>query len=122
MSLDLSAKLREILNNHFAFSSETTDQIINFISAFRPNNWIYPGVLKRQLNLRIEDAYRILALLEDAGLVESWYEYCCGHCQRVLGSVRRFNELPESFECDVCGSTMSTMENTIKIYKVLSYE
>ena len=119
MSLDLSTKLREILNSNYQYSPEKTDEIINFISLYRSGMWIYPGVLKRQLNLKIEDVYRILARLEESGCVESWYEYCCGHCQRILGTVRRFNELPDEFECEVCGENMSTMDNTIKIYKVL---
>ena len=79
---------------------------------------IYPGVVKRQLSVSIEDSYRILSALEKAKVLESWYEYCCGHCQRVLGTVQRFNELPESFDCEVCGTHMNTMDNTIKIYKV----
>jgi len=81
--------------------------------------WIYPGVLKRNLNIEIESVYKLLDLLEGKGEVESWYEYCCGHCQRVLGTVQHFNELPDSFECELCGSEMPTLENTFKIYKVL---
>ena len=80
--------------------------------------WVYPGVLKRELKISIEDAYRLLTLLEKEKAVESWYEYCCGNWEHVLGTVQRFNELPDTFECDVCGNIVSTIENTIKIYRV----
>lgn len=119
MSLNLLTVLETVLNNRFTFSSENNSAIIQLMSQYRPNSWIYPGVLKRQLGLKIEDVYKILSALEESGVVESWYEYCCGHCQHVLGTVQRLNELPESFECEVCGCTMPTIENTIKIYKVL---
>ena len=69
--------------------------------------------------MSIKDVYVLLTKMEQIGLVESWYEMCCGHCQKMMGLVRRFNELPETFECENCGSNMSTLENTIKIYKVL---
>ena len=119
MSLNLSAKLEEILDNSFNYPESTCRQIIDFLSRYQSGSWIYPGVLKRELNICIEDAYRILSTLEQNGIVESWYEYCCGNCQHVLGTVQRFNELPDTFECEFCGTTVSTIENTINIYKVI---
>ena len=119
MSSDLSVRLKEILSRTFNYSEHKQAEIIQFLSKYSPGYWVYPGVLKRELQIAIEDSYRILEALSDAGLVEGWYEYCCGNCQHVLGTVRQFNELPSSFECDFCGSTMNTLENTIKIYKVI---
>lgn len=119
MSLDLSAKLWELLNTQFDYSEDKKREIVRFMERYKSGNWIYPGVLKRNLNIKIEDAYRLLEALEGFHAVESWYEYCCGHCQRVLGTVRRFNELPDSFECELCGNKMPTLENTFKIYKAL---
>lgn len=119
MSLDLLAKLKEILNAQFNYNAEKEREILTFFSAYKSKDWIYPGVIKRKLNLAIEDVYRILEALKLDGAVESWYEYCCVHCQRTLGTVQHFNELPEFFECDFCGETLSTLENTIKIYRML---
>ncbi len=119
MSLDLSTKLWELLNTQFDYSKEKNEQIVRFILNFKVGQWIYPGVLKRNLNIEIENVYRLLELLEDKEEVEGWYEYCCGHCQRALGTVRHFNELPDSFECEICGNEMPTLENTFKIYKVI---
>ncbi len=119
MSLNLLAKLEEILNAQFNYDVEKKDEILVFFSTYKSKDWIYPGVIKRKLNLAIEDAYKILEALKKERVVESWYEYCCVHCQRTLGTVQHFNELPEYFECDFCGETLSSMENTIKIYRVL---
>lgn len=119
MSLDLSTKLWELLNTQFNYSEEKAKEIVCFIQNYKKGQWIYPGVLKRNLDIKIEDVYRLLERLEEAKEVEGWYEYCCGHCQHSLGTVRQFNELPDSFECEICGSRMPTLENTFKIYKVI---
>lgn len=119
MSLNLSTKLEKILKDKFDYSQSKSNQILDFFRNYRTGQWIYPGVLKRQLNITIEDAYKMMSLLEECGAVESWYEYCCGNCQHVLGAVQRFNELPDTFECEFCGNIVSTVENTIKIYKVI---
>lgn len=114
----LLTELDHILHDKFSFTEARQKQFAAFFSHYNAGDWIYPGVVKRQLSVSIEDSYRILSALEKAKVLESWYEYCCGHCQRVLGTVQRFNELPESFDCEVCGTHMNTMDNTIKIYKV----
>ena len=122
MSCDILMRLSEILNNDFSYSPEINAKVINLLSMYssKPSKcWIYPGTVKRNTGMDIIDVYKLLSELEQCGFVESWYEMCCGHCQRMMGQVRRFNELPETFECENCGETMQTLENTIKIYKAL---
>ena len=119
MSLDSLEKLKEVLNTQFDFSDTEKSRMTAFLSHYKSGYWIYPGVLKREFHISISTVYKMLEELVKAGVVEGWYEYCCGNCQHVLGTVRRFNELPDTFECDNCGSTVITMENIIKIYRVL---
>lgn len=117
--LTLSVALRITLEEESRYSSEEIEKIIKVFSRYHAKDWIYPGAIKRQLKFKIEDVYHILNALEKTGVIEGWYELCCGHCQRVLGTVKRFNELPPEFTCELCDTTLNTMENTIKIYKVL---
>ncbi len=121
MLLNIFTRLDEILTNDFSYSHEINSKVKEIFSLyFAPKKpWIYPGAIKRYSGMKIDDVYKVLPKLEQLGFVESWYEMCCGYCQRMQGIVRRFNELPEKFECEVCGNTMSTLDNTIKIYKVL---
>lgn len=118
MSSNLFVRLSPTLKKH-NFSDSKINSFARFFSYYHKGNWIYPGTLKRELNITIEDSYRILEELKNQGIVESYYELRCGHCQHVFGIVQCFNELPDSFECESCGSIMNTLENTIKIYKVL---
>ena len=93
-----------------------------FVAKCRQGQWIYPGVVVRELGIPIEEVYKTLEELVDEDAIEPWYECCCGNCGHEQGKVHLFNELPPTFECDACGSTMDTMENTTKIYKVLGKE
>ncbi len=119
MSFEILTKLGEILNVKFEYSPEIIVQVKEIFSAYHSGSWIYPSVIKRFSGIKIEDVYKLLTELEHLSIVESWYELCCGHCQRVLGTVRQFNELPERFKCEVCGNKMSALENIIKIYRMI---
>jgi hypothetical protein len=114
----LLTQLDGILHDKYTFSETRNQEILAFFNRYSSGEWIYPGVIKRHLSMPIDTVYKLLSELEVRGAVESWYEYCCGHCQRVLGTVQVFNQLPEYFDCEVCGAHMNTMDNTIKIYKV----
>ena len=63
--------------------------------------------------------YSILSDMENEGILQSYYELYCSHCQKSMGVVRLFNELPETFMCELCNEELATLENTILIYKVV---
>ena len=39
--------------------------------------------------------------------------------KNLWGTVRLFNELPETFECELCHSELSSIENSFLIYMVV---
>jgi len=82
--------------------------------------WLYPGVIKRKIGLSTQKTYEILQSMENAGSLESYYELYCSSCQKTSGIVvRTFNELPETFECELCFSVLPSIENAFLIYKVI---
>ena len=83
--------------------------LTNFFKNYRKNMWIYPGVLKRKFSLSIPEIYDL----------QSYYELYCSNCQKSMGTVRLFNELPETFECELCHSELSSIENSFLIYMVV---
>lgn len=93
---------------------------IDILRNYRVNMWLYPGVIKRKLNISTSDTYKILRVLQHNGYLESYYELYCSHCQKSTGTViRYFSELPNSFECEICHVELSALENAILIYKVV---
>ena len=93
--------------------------LTNFFKNYRKNMWIYPGILKRKFSLSIPEIYDFLSELEKQGILQSYYELYCSNCQKSMGTVRLFNELPETFECELCHSELSSIENSFLIYMVV---
>ena len=83
------------------------------------NNWIYAGVLKRKFDLSTDQVYSILDYLENDGVLMKFYELYCNQCQRLSGHVSVFNEIPETFTCETCGTQLIGLENSIIVYKVI---
>ena len=100
-------------------NQQTTNDVLDFLKNYKIDSWIYPGVLKRKFNLTIDEVYSILSDMENEGILQSYYELYCSHCQKSMGVVRLFNELPENFMCELCDEKLYTLENTILIYKVI---
>ncbi len=111
----------EILVNDFSYSSEMNSKVKEIFSLYSTSKkpWIYPGTIKRYSGMAINDVYKLLSKLEQSGIIESWYEMRCGYCQKILGVVRKFNELPDNFQCEACGNTMPMLDNTVKIYRAV---
>lgn len=93
--------------------------IVEFFRNYKKGMWIYPGVLKRKFSLDMNQVYELLSSLEKEGILQSYYELYCGHCQKSMGTVELFNQLPDYFECEICGEELPALENSVIIYKVV---
>lgn len=96
-----------------------TPAILDFFKHYKKGMWIYPGVLKRRFSMDISDVYTLLSELEKQSIVQSYYELYCSQCQKSMGIVELFNELPDFFECELCHAELPAAENSILIYKVI---
>lgn len=93
--------------------------LVYFFKNYKKNMWIYPGVLKRKFSLSIPQIYDFLSALEEQGILQSYYELYCSNCQKSIGTVQLFNELPDTFECELCHNELSSLENCFLIYMVV---
>lgn len=93
--------------------------LLDFFKHYKYDMWVYPGTLKRKFCISISDTYKLLNELEKQGILKSYYELYCNHCQKSMGVVQVFNELPETFLCELCGLELPSLENSILIYKVI---
>ena len=100
--------------------SETVKQMLDIVAKYRSGTWVYPGVIKRKLNLSINIAYTALEVLCESGFLDSYYELICSNCHKTTGTaVKTFTELPSSFQCEICAEVLPTMDDTTLICKVL---
>lgn len=96
-----------------------TTALLDYLKHYRINMWIYPGVLKRKFSLEISEIYAFLLELEREGILQSYYELYCGHCHKSMGIVKLLNDMPETFECELCHEELPSLENSILVYKVV---
>ena len=116
---EMKKRLGKIISRTVGYSKSKRAEITQCLAEYDSGHMIYPSTFANKLQIPTADAYRILEAASAEGVIEGCYEYRCRNCQRVLGAVHLFNGLPETIHCNMCGSTMNTLENTFKIYKVV---
>lgn len=94
-------------------------ELLCLFKHYKKDMWIYPGILKRKFSLSLLEIYDFLEDLEKQGVLQSYYELYCSKCQKSMGMVRLFNELPNTFECEICHREFSALENSFLIYMVM---
>ena len=103
-------------------NNETAEKVTDFFRHYKKGTFIYPGVLRRKFHLSMEMIYDILGDMEREGIIKCYYEMYCSKCQKSMGTVKTFNELPEYFQCELCDEELLTLENCYLIYKVIKDE
>lgn len=116
--LQIKDILKEKIKNENITESEA-DSFINFMKKFKKDTWIYPGVIKRNFSFTTKAIYQILNQMEKQGILKSYYELYCSCCQKSTGTAKVFNELPDTFFCELCNRELHTLENTVLIYQVV---
>ena len=120
MLLSTLANIEMLLKNRTELNDLTIASYISLLKHYTVGKWIYPGVIKRKLNISIKQVYESLYLIEKEGIIDSYYELYCSFCQKSSGiTVKTFNEIPDSFECEICSNKISGIDNALLIYKVI---
>ncbi|MNW58222.1 hypothetical protein D3C74_360700 [compost metagenome] len=90
---------------------------------FKPGNYVYPGVLIRELNIQMKVAYQILNLLKENGYLKELYEIYCPSESKSIGKLydNLLDLLGDNLEqyCPECGQLINVQDNNILIYQVL---
>lgn len=108
------------LEDEQVISKEHWRLLSDLLRNYKAGELIYPGVIVRKLSITAIDAYRILEVMKKHELVEPNYELYCHDCNRFTTDIyRSLDDMPEEFECECCGASLNSMENSIVIYRVL---
>lgn len=108
-----------VLQKQLNINKDEALKICSFFKHYKKNMWIYPGTLKRKFSLDIKSIYILLDSLVEQGILTRYYQLYCGYCQKPMGLVKNFNELPDTFFCEQCERELLSIENTLVIYKVV---
>lgn len=98
------------------------DAIVDFLgNHYQTGQLIYPDVLHRNFKISIVEAYDVMEVCVDAGLVEQCLEIYCPRCQKFTGNLyRSLFDIPEEINCVHCDNEVEEpKEHAVIIYKVL---
>ena len=95
--------------------------LCNILRVYQTGTWLYPGVIARKVPLTVEKTYAVTDLLTQYGYIKAYYELYCSNCQRATGEIyETLTEMPAEFECELCHATMTSMQNSILVFKVIA--
>ena len=118
MQSNIFAKLAPLLKEKK--SNIDCDAVIRFLGHYGSGQWIYPGVLHRNLKISIKEVYEVLELCAENGLIEQYLEIYCPFCQRFTGNIyKTLLEIPEELNCIHCDNEIQDPSKyAIIIYRV----
>lgn len=121
-----------MLHNSFLITSKDLPVKLNrqqkaaltgLFKLFKPGNYVYPGVLIRELNIEMKVAYQILDLLKENGYLKELYEIYCPYESKSIGKLYEnlLDLLGDDLNqyCPECGQPINIQENNILIYQVV---
>ena len=92
-------------------------ELIQLMSDYRAGMRLYPGAIKRRLNVQMETVYRILRFMENASILEAQYRLFCRKCQQIAdSSYSVINELPDYFACGSCHLEQPAINNAVLVF------
>ena len=120
MLSDTLANIKMMLSEHQMLTDTEISSVCDVLRMYRPGMWLYPGVIARKVPLSVEKTYAITDLLTQKGYIKPYYELYCNNCQKATGTIfETLNEMPEEFECELCHATMTAIQNSILVFKVV---
>ncbi|MES5836474.1 hypothetical protein [Bacillus cereus group sp. MG11] len=113
-------KIKESLKQEVNLNEKQFQSLLTLLSFYNTGDLVYPGVIIRKLNVKMNEAYRILEILRTEGILELNFEVYCHKCKKYTGEIfETIGQIPEDFYCDECDEPLDLSNNIIVIYKVL---
>ncbi|WP_157998454.1 response regulator [Desulfosporosinus sp. OT] len=102
-------------------SKGNSAKFIELIQRYNKGELVYPGVLIRKLGISQTQAYKVLDMLKEQGILEINYEVYCHECSQFKGPIyETFGKIPEELDCECCGVKLDPLNNSIVIYKMIA--
>ncbi|WP_215599067.1 hypothetical protein [Bacillus mycoides] len=101
-------------------SEKKIEVLLNLLSLYKIDDIIYPGLLIRKLNLKMNEVYIILETIESLNIIERNFEVYCSTGKKSTGAIyRTIRDIPSDLLCEECGKEIDPMEDTIIVYRML---
>ncbi|MGE7763827.1 hypothetical protein [Peribacillus sp. NPDC096540] len=113
-------KVEKTLEEKAILSKEQLIVFLSLLKRYKKNEWLYPGVLIRKLDITSAQAYKVLEIMKEMDVLEVNYELYCHNCNTFEGPIyETFSLMPNEVECESCDTELKPLINSIVIYKVI---
>ena len=83
---------------------EKAQTVIDTLKKHKKGKVIYPGTLRKECDLSIEEIYKVLYALSKKGLLREVLELRCTQCKSATGAIyETISEVPDEIICPRCG-------------------
>jgi len=104
-------------------ADDKLDIFLKLLEKYKAGDWLYPGVMIRNLEISKSEAYTLLDYLKDKGILQVNYEIYCHACNQFEGEIyETFSQIPDELYCERCDGELNPVDNAIVLYKVLQVE
>lgn len=119
----MSPNILSIIENQLAQSNlinlEDQQKLCSLLRHYHTGDYIYPGAIKRQLNIGSSLTYKVLEEIVKTEVICRCYEICCFECAKTTGATYySISEIPPYVYCPSCERELVAIKNAIQIYQV----
>lgn len=114
---------KQSLEDRSKINDKRKNILLEIIKTWKPGDIVYPNTIKSKLFISFEEAYDILDIFEQNGILEYVFQIYCNKCNKfqdhpILNSL---NEFQDDTYCNE-DHKLDPFEDTILLYRVKKYE
>ena len=110
---------KQSLVDRSKINDKRKDILLEIIKTWKKGDIIYPNAIKSKLYISFEEAYDLLDIFEEIGILEYVFQIYCHKCNKFQDRpiLNGLNEFSDDIYCDE-DHKLSPLEDTILLYRV----
>jgi hypothetical protein len=119
MLQDVLLKIQNKVIDSNIITNAQSEKLITLLKNYEKNRIVYPGTIKRHLNISMKESYEVLNILLKEGILSMCFEVYCNSCEKFQNNIYdNVKDIPEDLTCEYCGHEFNRLEDSIVVYKI----
>lgn len=117
---NILSNIEQVIRDLNLINEQQLQILLNILGRLHLDDYLYPGVIKRQLQVDSVMAYKLLSVIEQQGFIKACFEIVCFACNKTTGEIYdSIAEIPSEIYCPCCERELNAMENAVLIFRVV---